>query len=75
MTRRSWGYSTLFYISVSCGKTPAIGGGAPRNATIIQPTKKTRGKEFTADQKTENEAISPFGSKLGMLFPELRSKE
>lgn len=73
MTRRSWGYSTLFHISTSCGKTSVI-RGAPRNTTIIQPTKKTRGKEFTADQKTENESISPFGSKLGMLFPELRSK-
>lgn len=33
-------------------------GYAPRNTAIIQPTRKPRGKELTAEQKAENKVIS-----------------
>ena len=33
-------------------------GHAPEGATVLQPTKKPRGKELSADQKAENQSIS-----------------
>ena len=47
---------------------------APRNMAIIQPTKKPRGKEFTADQKDENKTISSIRIKVEHTISGIRTQ-